>query len=103
MGLLSDWFRGKDNVNTDDEDVQSVARFNAKPAVPQSQQVSSSDIANAYMLEGMNEGGETSRGLDYDQLLSMTRVPLSRQSFRQGSIRLLSLRHPAVTVLMLVS
>lgn len=70
MGLF-DFFRTK-SVNNDSEQV-----IKALPApAPASQQISASDISNAYMLEGMNDGGETSRGLDYDQLLSMTRVPL---------------------------
>lgn len=76
MGIFSRLFGKRDDVNTDEEVFKALPAPSAKPAVPLSQQVSSSDIANAYMLEGMNEGGETSRGLDYDQLLSMTRVPL---------------------------
>lgn len=76
MGLFSNWFSKRDDVNADDEVFKALPAPSATPPVPSSHQISSSDIANAYMLEGMNEGGETARGLDYDQLLSMTRVPL---------------------------
>jgi hypothetical protein len=76
MGLF-DWFkRNTDDVNADDEVFKALPAPSLKVPVPSSQQVNASDIANAYMLEGMNEGGETARGLDYDQLLAMTRVPL---------------------------
>jgi hypothetical protein len=76
MGIFSNWFSKRDDVNADEEVFKALPAPSAKPPIPSSQQVSASDIANAYMLEGMNEGGETSRGLDYDQLLAMTRVPL---------------------------
>jgi hypothetical protein len=76
MGLF-DWFkRNTDDVNADDEVFKALPAPSLKVPAPSSQQVNASDIANAYMLEGMNEGGETARGLDYDQLLAMTRVPL---------------------------
>lgn len=76
MGIFSKWFRKKEDVNADDEVFKALPAPSATIPMPMSQQINSSDIANAYMLEGMTEGGETSRGLDYDQLLAMTRVPL---------------------------
>lgn len=75
MGVF-DWFRKREDVNADEEVFKALPAPSAKPPVPASHQVNASDIANAYMLEGMNEAGETARGLDYDQLLAMTRVPL---------------------------
>lgn len=63
------------NRQTDVYDDEIFKGLDAPEA--KSKQLMPNDISNAYMLEGLEEGGgEPTRGLDYDQLLAMTRVPL---------------------------
>lgn len=79
MGIISNLFkRGTgDNVNVDEEVFKALPAPDAKAPEPQSRQYSPNDISNAYMMEGLEQGGgEPTRGLDYDQLLAMSRVPL---------------------------
>jgi capsid portal protein len=66
----------EDDVNVDEEVFKALPAPSNVAPVPQSRQLSPNDVANAYMLEGLEEGGEPTRGLDYDQLLAMSRVPL---------------------------
>ena len=71
MGLF-DWFR----KNRETDMIKALPEVSAEAPHPASQQVSAADIANTHMLDGLAEVGEPIKGLDYDQLLAMTRVPL---------------------------
>jgi hypothetical protein len=77
MSFLDKFFGRREDVNTDDEVFKALPPPEAKAPEPQSRQLSPNDVANAYMMEGLDEGGgEATRGLDYDQLLAMSRVPI---------------------------
>ena len=67
MGIISNLFkRGTgDNVNVDEEVFKALPAPDAKAPEPQSRQYSPNDISNAYMMEGLEQGGgEPTRGLD---------------------------------------
>lgn len=77
MGIFSRFFGQRDEVNADEEVFKALPAPSAKAPEPQSRQLSPNDVANSFMMEGLEEGGgEPTRGLDYDQLLAMSRVPL---------------------------
>jgi hypothetical protein len=64
--------------NKEEEIVKALPKPSAKPPTPESKQINPVDVANSRMLEDLDLGGDQSYngGLNYDQLLSMSRVPL---------------------------
>jgi hypothetical protein len=63
-----------------EEDLETVLKALPAPSAsapePEGQLIASSDIANSFLLEDVNEDSEPPRGLSYDQLKVMSRVPL---------------------------
>jgi len=79
MGIFSRLFGRSEesNINVEEEVFKALPAPPATAPEPQSRQYSPNDVANAYMMEGLEQGGgEPTKGLDYDQLLAMSRVPL---------------------------
>ncbi len=59
-----------------DEFAKALPAYPNKPADPGAIQISSADISNTYLMDESGVAAETKRGLDYEQLRAMARVPL---------------------------
>lgn len=55
---------------------KALPAYPSKPADIESVQVNAADIANSYMLDSSGAAAESKRGIDFEQLRVMARVPL---------------------------
>lgn len=74
MGLF-DFFKRKKEI---DDIYKALPAPSAEAPAPASKQINPTDISNSFMLDDLDSDGksESTRGLDYDQLLAMSTVPL---------------------------